>query len=60
MNGTTMFRPALRVRVYRPKRSTIAALACGMTWIVLMSAMKTSTTRMIRTMMMASMALPPA
>lgn len=58
MNGTTMLRPALSVRVYRPKRSTMAALACGMTWIVLIRAMKTNTTRMIKTMMTGSIVFP--
>lgn len=36
----------------------MAALACGITWIVLTSAMKTRTTRMIRTMMIDDMRFP--
>src|SRR5687768_10553696 len=37
----------------------MAALACGMTWIVLIRAMKTNTTRMIRTMMIGSIVGSP-
>ena len=29
-NGVTMFSPAFSVRWYRPNRSTIPAVACGM------------------------------
>src|SRR3954464_10904013 len=45
MNGTTMFRPAGRVSLYLPNRSTIPARACGMIRTVFASRMITNSSR---------------
>ena len=43
-NGTTSARPGVRVREYRPSRSTTAARACGMIRTVRTSVMSTKST----------------
>ena len=63
-NGVTMFRPAFRVRWYRPKRSTMPALACGMILIDLAIATTITTmttmSRMVATrVLMAAPLLRP-
>src|SRR5580765_7111039 len=48
-NGTTIVRPAFRVREYRPNRSTTPARAWGTTRIVRQSASRTNATTPART-----------
>src|SRR5271168_3431803 len=48
-NGVTTFRPAFSVRWYRPNRSTIPAVACGMIRMARTMRTTTTTSRMVAT-----------